>query len=166
MRIVAIAFAFLYFVGALLYVLLPSWIAFLAVALPGWFRLLMVGVAALGLGFISLALRGLGRNWAPSMSGVKKDAFLVSTGPYAIVRHPIYLGAFVLLAALSLVAANLLLLLPTIVLLALLYMQIGGEEASLIEKFGDEYREYMKRTPRFIPKFRQEHSTQPGNAAK
>ena len=94
------------------------------------------------------------------MSGVRKDSFLVSTGPYAIIRHPIYLGAFVFLAALSLVTANLLILLPSIVLLALLYTQIGGEEATLIEKFGDEYREYMKRTPRFIPRFRRERSTQ------
>ena len=156
MRITALTFAFLYLAGAMLYTLLPDWIAFLAVALPGWFRLSMVGVAALGLGFISWALWCLGKNWAPSLSGVRKDAFLVSTGPYAIIRHPIYLGAFVFLAALSLVAANLLILLPAIALLALLYTQIGGEEATLIEKFGDEYREYMKRTPRFIPTFRHE----------
>ena len=160
MRIAAMTFAFLYLAGALLYTLLPDWIAFLAVALPAWFRLLMVCLAALGLAFISWALQRLGRNWAPSMSGVRKDSFLVSTGPYAIIRHPIYLGAFVFLAALSLVTANLLILLPSIVLLALLYTQIGGEEATLIEKFGDEYREYMKRTPRFIPRFRRERSTQ------
>jgi protein-S-isoprenylcysteine O-methyltransferase Ste14 len=124
----------------------------------------MVIVAASGLSLISWAMWRLGRNWAPSLTGVRKDAVLVSTGPYAIVRHPIYLGAFIFLAALSLVTANLLVLLPTLVLMALLFMQIDGEEATLIDKFGDEYREYMKRTPRLIPKFRHEHSTQPPNS--
>jgi len=33
------------------------------------------------------------------------------------------------------------------------------EEKMLIDKFGDEYREYMKRTPQFIPKLRYEHRT-------
>jgi protein-S-isoprenylcysteine O-methyltransferase Ste14 len=63
------------------------------------------------------------------------------------------LGAFIFLAALTLVAANLLILLPTLALFAILYRSIE-EEALLIDRFGDEYREYMKRTPRFIPKFR------------
>ena len=38
-----------------------------------------------------------------------------------------------------------------------IYMQISGEEAMLIERFGDEYREYMKRTPRLIPRLREKH---------
>jgi hypothetical protein len=64
------------------------------------------------------------------------------------------LGAFIFLIGLALVAANLLILLPTIGLLAPLYTQIGEEEALLIDRFGDEYRDYMERVPRFIPKFR------------
>jgi protein-S-isoprenylcysteine O-methyltransferase Ste14 len=116
----------------------------------------MVGVAALGISFLTWALWVLGRNWAPSLSGVRKDTVLVTTGPYGIVRHPIYLGAFAFLAALALVAANLFVILPTLALLAMLYSQIGDEEEMLADRFGDEYREYMKRTPRFIPKFRHE----------
>jgi protein-S-isoprenylcysteine O-methyltransferase Ste14 len=53
------------------------------------------------------------------------------------------------------VAANLLLVLPALALVTIIYMQIGKEEKMLIDRFGDEYREYMKRTPRFIPKLRQ-----------
>ena len=152
LRIAALAVAVLYFVGALLYALLPGWVVFFSVPLPGWFRLAMVGVAALGILFVSWGCRGLGKNWAPSVSGVKKDTVLVTTGLYGFVRHPIYSGAFIFLAAMTLVAANLLILLPTLALLTLLYASIGEEEAILIDRFGDEYREYMKRTPRFIPK--------------
>jgi protein-S-isoprenylcysteine O-methyltransferase Ste14 len=119
----------------------------------------MVGVAFLGILFISWGYWGIGKNWAPSTSGVRKDTVLVTTGPYSFVRHPIYSGLFVSLAAAVFVTANLLILLPTLALLILLYASIGEEEAMLVERFGNEYREYMKRTPRFIPKFRHEKPT-------
>jgi protein-S-isoprenylcysteine O-methyltransferase Ste14 len=160
LRIVALALAVLYFAGTLLYALLPSLVMFLSIPLPDWFRLVMVGLAALGISFVSWGYWALGKNWAPSVSGVKKDTVLVTTGLYGFVRHPIYLGAIIFLAALALVAANLLILLPTLALLTLLYASIDEEEAMLIDRFGDEYREYVKRIPRFIPKFRHEHPTQ------
>jgi len=81
-------------------------------------------------------------------------------GVAAVVRHPIYSGIFIFLTAMTIVAANLLILLPTLLLLALLYASIGDEETLLIDRFGDQYREYMKRTPRFIPKLRHEHLAQ------
>jgi hypothetical protein len=49
-------------------------------------------------------------------------------------------------------------LLPTLPLLTLLYTSIDDEEAMLAARFGDEYRQYMKRTPRFIPKSIHSHS--------
>ena len=52
----------------------------------------------------------------------------------------------------ALVATNWLPLLPALVLITIIYAQIPKEELMLIDRFGDEYREYMKRTPRIIPK--------------
>ncbi|MGA2199614.1 MAG: hypothetical protein ABSG45_06720 [Nitrososphaerales archaeon] len=49
-------------------------------------------------------------------------------------------------------AANWLLLLPALVLITTIYGQIPKEERMLMDRFGEEYREYMKRTPRIIPK--------------
>jgi protein-S-isoprenylcysteine O-methyltransferase Ste14 len=152
MRILVFAFAGLYFVGALLYSLFPSWVMFLSIPASSWLRFVMIGVAGAGLSIVFLALRSLGKNWAPSLTGMRKETFLVTTGPYGVVRHPIYLGAFIFLAALALLAANLLIILPTIALLTLLYAQLPEEERMLIERFGDKYRDYMKRTPRFIPR--------------
>jgi protein-S-isoprenylcysteine O-methyltransferase Ste14 len=160
LRTAALALAVLYFAGAILYALLPGWVMFFSIPLPDWFRVVMVGVAALGILFVSWGYWVLGKNWAPSVSGVKKDSVLVTAGLYGFVRHPIYSGAFIFLTALSLVTANLLILLPTLALLTLLYASIGEEEAMLVDRFGDEYREYMKRTPRFIPKFRHEYLAQ------
>jgi len=151
LRAVALVFACLYFAGALFYALVPSWVVIFSIPLPDSFRIVMVAVAVLGMCFIMWALRSLGKNWAPSLSGVRKDTFLVTTGPYGVVRHPIYLGAFIFLAAQAFLAANLLTLLPTLILVVLLYVQLPDEENMLIDRFGEEYREYMKRTPRFIP---------------
>jgi len=152
LRAVALVFAVIYFAGAVVYALVPSWILPLSIPLPYAFRLLMIGAAVLGMSFLLWALGTLGRNWAPSLSGVRTDTVLVTAGPYGLVRHPIYFGAFVFLVAQALVAANLILLLPTFALVTLLYMQLPEEERMLIERFGDTYREYMKRTPRFIPR--------------
>jgi protein-S-isoprenylcysteine O-methyltransferase Ste14 len=160
LRIGAVAMAVIYFAGALLYALLLGWVMFLSILLPDWFRLVMVGVAVLGVLFVIWGYWALGKNWAPSVSGARKDTVLVTNGIYSLVRHPIYLGAFIFLAALALVAANLIILLPTLAVLALLYTSIDEEEAMLTARFGDEYREYIKRTPRFIPKFTHAHSTQ------
>ena len=152
LRVTALVLGAIYFAGALFYVLLPGWIVFLSILLPDWFRLIMVGVAVLGLWFVLWAYWALGKNWAPSVSGVRKDTVLVTTGLYGFVRHPIYLGIFISLSALALMVANLLVILPTIALLVVLYVSIDEEEVILIDRFGDEYREYKKRTPRFIPK--------------
>ena len=99
-------------------------------------------------------LRVLGKNWAPSTTGVRGDTVLVTTGPYSIVRNPIYLGALILLPSVALVAASWLILLSGLGLTTILYHQVGKEEASLIARFGDAYRDYMKRTPRLVPKLR------------
>ena len=159
LRIVALALAVPYFVGVLLYALLPNWITFFLIPLPDWFRLLMLGVATLGTLLAVWGLRVLGKNWAPSMSGVRNDTVLITTGPYSIVRNPIYLGAFIFIPSLALVAASSLILLPGLVLSAILYTHMGEEEVTLIGRFGDVYVEYMKRTPRFIPKPRHKHPT-------
>jgi len=165
MRIVALAlFAPFWFGGIILYAILPGWIAFLSISLPDWFRLVMAGMTALSIPFTLWGYRTLGKNWVhaldPSKFLQRRRETLVTSGPYHYVRNPIYLGAFTFIIALALLAANWLILLPALATTTLFYMQIGKEELMLIGRFGDEYREYMKRTPRFIPRFRREHSAQ------
>jgi len=162
LQIVAVTLAAPYFLGAVLYALVPGWIAVFLIPLPDWFRLVMVGIAAVGLFFAVWAWRVLGKNWAPSVSGVRDDTALVTTGPYGIVRNPIYLGIYAIITSLALVAASWLLLLPGLALCVILYTQMDKEEAALVDRFGDAYREYMKRTPRFIPKLGHDQATQRG----
>ena len=157
LRIVALAlFAPFWFGGITLYAILPGWIMFLSIPLPDWFRLIVVGVATLSIPFTLWSYRTLGKNWVHTFESSKflqkKRETLVTSGPYHYVRNPIYLGAFVFIIAQALVAANWLLLLPALVLVTIIQAQIPKEELMLIDRFGDEYREYMKRTPRIIPR--------------
>lgn len=148
----------LWFGGIILYMMFPSLIAFLSIPLPDWLRAIMVYVAVPSILFTIWGYHTLGKNWVHALESLKflqnKTQTLVTNGPYRYVRNPIYLGAFLYLLSLALVAANWLILLPEIPLIILLYLQINNEETMLIERFGDDYREYMKRTPRLIPKFK------------
>ncbi len=160
-HVVALAmFAPFWFGGIILYMLLPSWIMFLSIPLPDWFRLIMGVVAALSIPFTLWGYRTLGKNWVhalePSKFQRRKGEALVTSGPYHYVRNPIYLGAFTFALSIAFVAANWLTLLPALAIIPPIYGQIGKEEAMLIDRFGVEYREYMKRTPRIIPKLRHE----------
>ncbi len=142
--------------GILFYLFLPGWIAVLSIPLPDWLRLAMAGVAAASLAFTAWGYRTLGRNWVhalePSTFQQREGGALVTSGPYRFVRNPIYLGASTLLIAVALEAANWLIVLPSLVISVVLYLEVGNEETMLIDRFGDAYREYMKRTPRFIPR--------------
>lgn len=146
--------------GIILYLGFPNWTMYLSIPLLDWFRLVMVGVGALGIFLTLWGWQTLGKNWVHCLDQKefqqRKTATLVTSGPYHYVRHPMYSGAFTFLIAQALVAANWLILLPALATTILFYSQIGKEEAMLIDRFGDEYREYMKRTPRFILKLRRD----------
>ncbi len=79
---------------------------------------------------------------------------LVTEGPYRFVRHPQYLGLFS-------IAFGLLVMWPTFPtllmfpLLVAMYIRLARkEEREMIQRFGDEYREYMRRVGMFIPRIR------------
>jgi protein-S-isoprenylcysteine O-methyltransferase Ste14 len=87
----------------------------------------------------------------PSLISIERTTELVTTGAYRYIRHPIYssflFGAWgVFLKHLSLVSA-LLALLTTLFAV----MSAKREESENASYFGDEYRDYMKRTKMFIP---------------
>jgi len=74
----------------------------------------------------------------------------VSRGLYRYSRHPMYVTMFVFFLGLSIVTASWVLLLLFIVFVVGCVVFVNVEEQSLLEKYGDSYREYMDRTPRWI----------------
>jgi protein-S-isoprenylcysteine O-methyltransferase Ste14 len=74
---------------------------------------------------------------------------LVKTGISGIVRHPMYLGTAIAAVALMLVFQSILSISLSIIAIVLLWMAARLEDAYNIERFGDSYRKYMNRVPRW-----------------
>ncbi|MHB8843112.1 MAG: methyltransferase family protein [Nitrospirota bacterium] len=77
---------------------------------------------------------------------------LVTTGVYGIVRHPLYAAGLIIFTFSPIITVNGL----TITVLADLYFIFGMliEERRFVRIFGDQYREYMKKVPRMVPRIR------------
>jgi protein-S-isoprenylcysteine O-methyltransferase Ste14 len=106
-------------------------------------------LSALGMGLAIWARLYLGRNWGMPMSR-KESPELVITGPYAVVRHPIYGGLILafLGSALGQSPAWIALLIwwgPYFIYSA------RSEERSMMQQFPDQYPAYKRRTKMFVP---------------
>jgi protein-S-isoprenylcysteine O-methyltransferase Ste14 len=156
MHIIAlIIFAPIWWYAIISYIFMPGWIAFFSIALPEWFRIVIMVVATAGAAFTMWSYRTIGKDWVHAMEPKKfasrKRGALITTGPYKYVRNPIYLGLSVFVISMSLLAANWLLLVPSVALIIIVYKQVPNEERMLKKRFGKEYLEYMKRTPGIFP---------------
>jgi len=113
---------------------------------PGNMLLQATGALLVGLG-IALAIAArvyIGRNWGMPMSR-KEDPELVTGGPYAFVRHPIYTG--ILIALLGSVIGHSLVWLPALLLSGPYFIYSARrEEALMCEQFPAQYPAYMQRT--------------------
>jgi protein-S-isoprenylcysteine O-methyltransferase Ste14 len=74
----------------------------------------------------------------------------MSKGVFAISRHPSYFGFFLGLVGIGIACASWVFLLCALVWIVSWHFGVVEEERILLEKYGDAYREYMNRTPRWI----------------
>jgi protein-S-isoprenylcysteine O-methyltransferase Ste14 len=138
-------------VGLLAFMIDPTWMAWASVPLPIWLRWAGVAFGVLGASLLTWTFRNLGKNITDTVV-TRKEHSLVTTGPYRWVRHPFYVSFALLVLATSLVTANWFILVSLSVVLLLLVIRTNKEEEKLIERFGDEYRNYMEQTGRFWPR--------------
>jgi protein-S-isoprenylcysteine O-methyltransferase Ste14 len=96
--------------------------------------------------------RALGRQWRLD-AGLNSDHELVQSGPYRVMRHPIYTSMFCMLLGTGLLLATPLpLLLPSILLLAIgTEIRVRIEDRLLASQFGDQFRDYRRRVSAYIP---------------
>jgi protein-S-isoprenylcysteine O-methyltransferase Ste14 len=106
-------------------------------------------LCTLGVALAVWARLHLGRNWGPPMSH-KADPELVTSGPYALIRHPIYTG-FILAALGSAIGENPFWFLLLIVFGGYFIASARREEKLMIEQFPDRYPAYMARTHMLLP---------------
>ena len=138
-------------VGLIAYLIDPAYMAWAAVPLAVWLRWTGVGLALIAGALLVWMFRTLGRNLTDTVV-TRKQHTLVTTGPYRWVRHPMYASAALAIVGNSLVAANWYLFVVGCLALLLLVIRTRKEEQNLIAKFGDDYRNYMRRTGRFVPR--------------
>ena len=97
----------------------------------------------------------LGRNVSETVL-TKEHHELVTHGVYHWIRHPLYTTAIALILAIGLMAANwFILLFALIALVSIRVVVVPVEEQALLTTFGDEYRDYMQRTARLLPRRRE-----------
>lgn len=116
-----------------------SWAAIALVAAGQWLR-------------IGAMLR-LGPRFSPLVA-VQKEHALETTGPYARVRHPGYLGALLTCLGGALAFGSLAALPLVALMLAAQLARVRREERLLAERFGDEWRAYASRTGALLPRLR------------
>lgn len=127
----------------------------LGAALPLWeptslHAVLVDACAAGGLSILLWARFALGRNWSATV-GLKERHRLVTVGPYARVRHPIYSGALLLCLATALWLASVVAIAALIIVVFGLWSKAQAEEQLLSVHFATEYPAYRARTKMLIP---------------
>lgn len=137
--------------ACLCFLFLPRGMDFATLHALGWLRLLGLPFAVAGVGLFWWMFRHLGLN-VTATSVPRANATLVTSGPYRLVRHPMYSAALILTFAAALLAANVIILVGGMLMFTLLAARSRIEEQRLVEKFGDAYRDYQKSTGRFLPR--------------
>ncbi len=138
-----------YFCGSLVSVL-----DFLILQRAGY-RLDLVGVFGFfilvaGLGLRLKATRTLGKYFSPT-TRVLAEHKLITHGVYKHIRHPIYLGSMLAFFSVPLIFHSSYGLIVTALAIPFILHRIQIEEQMFVEKFGDEYSEYIKNTKKLIP---------------
>ena len=103
-----------------------------------------------GLLFCIWARFSLGRNWSGVVT-FKGGHELITRGPYAIVRHPIYTGLLAMVIGTVIVLGHVAAIIGLPIVIASLWIKLRYEERLMLEKFPDEYAAYQRRVKRLIP---------------
>jgi protein-S-isoprenylcysteine O-methyltransferase Ste14 len=106
---------------------------------------------ASGLGIRIWAALTLGKYYTTTLM-ITENQRVITTGPYARIRHPGYLGEIFLWTGFAVLSSNLILvfLLPVVFVVVYLY-RISAEERMLVKELGNDYAQYKRRTWKLVP---------------
>ncbi len=131
-----------------------QWFPWASVSLPAWARWSGVGFGGVVVGLMTWTMPALRSNYRGTM-GLHAKHKLVTHGPYSFVRHPWNVVVPLISIVLFLMSANWVLGVAALIVIGTVsIVRTPIEERQLIERFGEEYRAYMRRTGRFFPRLR------------
>ncbi len=114
----------------------------------------IVGIVLTGTGYFLFIWSVIARGKYAVSWAMSENHRLVTWGPYRYVRHPSYLGYFLMFSGFFLIWLNLVTLLPLVGVLGYVRATLAEEEL-LIRRFGEEYIKYLEKTGRFFPRPKQ-----------
>lgn len=135
------------------YLIEPAWVTWARLPLPDWLRWLGAVIGATMIPMVYWVFSSLGLNVSPTQA-TRQGHHLVKHGPYRWVRHPLYTTGFIFVLAITALTGVWLTGAGLLLGFAVLLWRTRYEEANLIATFGDEYREYMAQTGRYLPRWR------------
>ncbi len=135
--------------GALLFARAPRWELCLW---PSTLAVRVVGfvVSSAGIAFAIWAREHLGRNWSGTVT-LKEDHELIRSGPYRLVRHPIYTGMLLGFVGVAVARGDLQGLVAVALGLFAMWRKSRVEERLMVRHFGDAYRAYQREVRALIP---------------
>ena len=117
--------------------------------LVGWIG---TGLFVFAIWLLYQSHRSLGKNWTPVLA-IQKEHTLVTTGIYKYIRHPMYAAHIFWAVAQIMILPNWIAGYSFFVVMIPHYLvRVGKEEAMMVEQFGSEYENYMKKSGRIFPK--------------
>ena len=128
----------------------PGWLGTRWVEPSGALEVTGIALVAAGLLFCVWARIVLGGNWSGTVT-LKEGHVIVRSGPYRLLRHPIYTGLLVAFAGSAVALGEWRGWLAVAILAAALWRKLRIEERWLLESFGAEYAAYRQSTWALIP---------------
>jgi protein-S-isoprenylcysteine O-methyltransferase Ste14 len=107
-------------------------------------------IAAIGALFAIWARRTLGRNWSSAVR-LAEDHQLVRTGPYRLVRHPIYTGILAIFLGMAIGSGELHAWIGFLMVCVAYWRKIGLEERLLHDAFGEAFEDYRRKSKVVVP---------------
>jgi len=136
------------------FLIFPQLLDWAKLFIPDWLRWCGVLLAVISLAMFIWVHINLGSNYSIALR-IKDQHRLIESGPYRWIRHPMYTAFFILHISAFLLTDNWFIGITWISgLTAIVFFRIDREEKMMLDRFGDDYIAYMKRTGRFLPVFR------------
>ncbi len=128
------------------------WLDFADYHLPGWMGWIGTAVFAMSLVLLWRSHADLGRNFSPILQ-INQEQSLVTDGIYRHIRHPMYTAHILWSIAQGMLLENWLAGWAFLVVSMPLYItRMPKEERMMLDQFGEQYRQYISRTGRIIPR--------------
>jgi len=146
--------AFLFMLALLaLYFIEPAGSEWLHLSFPWQLQLFGVFLSLGGILMLVLTHHTLSTHWSRTLQ-FKEGHSLITTGPYGLIRHPMYTSLNIIFIGLAIVSSFWPLWILVLLMTIFFFRITRIEEDMMIDQFGDEYESYIERTGRYLPQVR------------